>query len=72
MATDTQAVRKDERVNTPGWKIRLDPEKRKAGIRAANAAGSDLATLLKLGIDAIIVDARAFVVACQNIIRGEK
>ena len=72
MPTDTPAVRKDERVNTPPWKIRLDPELRKAGIKAANDAGEDLASLLRLGVHAIVADARAFIVACQNIIRGEK
>ena len=72
MPTDTPVVRKNARVDTPHWKIRLDPELRKAGIKAAQEAGADLASLLRLGVQAIVVDARAFIVACQNIIRGEK
>lgn len=73
MSADTPRVRQNARVaNTPFWKMRLDPEKRRDAIRAANAAGTDLTSLLKLGIDAILTDARAFAVACHNIIRGEK
>lgn len=70
MPADTTRVRENRRVNTPHWKIRLDPELRRQGIESAKAAGTDLASLLRLGVEAIVVDARAFVVACQNIIRG--
>jgi hypothetical protein len=72
MPPDTPGSATLEPVNTPHWKMRLDPKLRDAGKKAAGEAGEDLTSLLRLGIQAIVVDARAFIVACHNIIREEK